>query len=151
MSEEYDIKAGIEHYSCMVDLLSRAGILEEAEILILDSAFRDDSSLWAALLGACATHSSAELADRVAKRMIELEPGYHLSYVLLANVYKTIGRWNDAMEIRKLMTRRGARKEAGRSWIGAQNNNTFAIADSLPTASPELEDWRPGLQAVSNH
>ncbi|KAK8930817.1 Pentatricopeptide repeat-containing protein [Platanthera zijinensis] len=120
MKEDYGIRAGIEHYNCMVDLLSRAGKLEEAENLVMDSAYRDDSSLWAAILGACAAHSSPELAERAAKKMIELEPGYHLSYVLLGNVYKMVGRWNDAVEIRKLMRKRGLRKEAGRSWIGAE-------------------------------
>lgn len=120
MKEDYGIRAGIEHYNCMVDLLSRAGLLEEAESLVMDSAYRDDSSLWAAILGACAAHSSPELAERAAKKMIELEPGYHLSYVLLGNVYKMVGRWNDAVEIRKLMRKRGLKKEAGRSWIGAE-------------------------------
>lgn len=124
MSEEYGIRAGIEHYNCMVDLLSRAGRLEEAETLVLDSAYGDDSSLWAALLGACATHGSPAVAERVAKKMIELEPRYHLSYVLLTNVYRTVGRWNDASEIRALMRKRGVRKEAGRSWIGTQNGNS---------------------------
>ncbi|PKU85181.1 pentatricopeptide repeat-containing protein At1g03540 [Dendrobium catenatum] len=142
MNEEYGISAGIEHYNCMVDLLSRAGMLEEAETLVLDSAYRDDSSLWAALLGACATHRSPALAERVAKKMIELEPGYHLSYVLLANVYKTIGRWNDALEIRMLMRKRRVRKEAGRSWIGAQNSSLHSqrSVNSFHCASVEFKE-----------
>ncbi|XP_010921976.1 pentatricopeptide repeat-containing protein At1g03540 [Elaeis guineensis] len=117
MNEDYGIAAGIEHYSCMVNLLSRVGLLEEAEDLINKAVCRDDSSLWAALLGACATHSSPAVAERVAKRMMELEPGYHLSYVLLANVYKSVGRWDDALKIRRLMRKRRVRKAPGKSWI----------------------------------
>ncbi|KAG1365294.1 pentatricopeptide repeat-containing protein [Cocos nucifera] len=117
MNEDYGIAAGIEHYSCMVDLLSRVGLLEEAEDLINKAVCRDDSSLWAALLGACATHSSPAVAERIAKRMMELEPGYHLSYVLLANVYKMVGRWDDALKIRRLMRKRGVRKAPGKSGL----------------------------------
>ncbi|PKA52221.1 Pentatricopeptide repeat-containing protein [Apostasia shenzhenica] len=152
MTKDYGIEPGIEHYSCMVDLLSRAGMLEEAETLILSSSHRDDSSLWAALLGACATHSSAELAERVAKKMIELEPRYHLSYILLANVYKSVGRWNDALEIRGLMRKRGARKEAGKSWIGSAYRKNSACSnstDSFSIASSECEDFTAGRVAFS--
>ncbi|XP_020576617.1 pentatricopeptide repeat-containing protein At1g03540 [Phalaenopsis equestris] len=148
MNEEYGIRAGIEHYNCMVDLLSRAGMLEEAETLVLDSAYRDDSSLWASLLGACATHRSPAVAERVAKKMIELEPGYHLSYVLLTNVYKTVGRWNDALEIRKLMRKRGVRKEAGRSWIGAQNSKleNQISGNILHGWSVQFEEFGAGVE-----
>ncbi|KAL0360940.1 UNVERIFIED_CONTAM: Pentatricopeptide repeat-containing protein [Sesamum radiatum] len=55
MYNDYGLKAGSEHYSCMVDLLGRAGKIEEAEDLIVKSEFRNNPSLWAALLGACAT------------------------------------------------------------------------------------------------
>ncbi|XP_059660981.1 pentatricopeptide repeat-containing protein At1g03540 [Cornus florida] len=117
MTKEYRIKAGIEHYNCMVDLLGRAGQIDEAENLIENTDFRDNSSLWAALLGACATNANSIDAERIAKKMIELEPDYHLSYVLLANVYRASSRWNDAVKIRKLMEDRGVRKMPGKSWI----------------------------------
>ncbi|XP_047053914.1 pentatricopeptide repeat-containing protein At1g03540-like [Lolium rigidum] len=117
MSKDYGIAPGIEHYNCIVDLLSRVELLEEAEDLINKSPFRDDSSLWAAILGASATHSNPDVAERVAKKMMELEPQYHLSYVLLENVYRTVGRWEDASEIRKLMQSRKVKKEPGTSWI----------------------------------
>uniref|UniRef100_A0ACD5WXP4 Uncharacterized protein n=1 Tax=Avena sativa TaxID=4498 RepID=A0ACD5WXP4_AVESA len=117
MSKDYGIAPGIEHYNCIVDLLSRVELLEEAEDLINKSPFRDDSSLWAAILGASATHSNPDVAERVAKKMMELEPQYHLSYILLENVYRTVGRWGDASEIRKLMKSRKVKKEPGTSWI----------------------------------
>lgn len=133
MTKDYGIKVGIEHYSCMVDLLGRAGLLEEAEILIETSDFRDDSSLWAALLGACTTCTNYEIAERIAKRVMELEPDYHLSYVLLANVYKAVGRWNDALRIRRLMKDRGVNKMPGKSWIETKNNlgSSFDFENSL--------------------
>ena len=111
------IKAGIEHYNCMVDLLGRSGKIEEAEHLINSAEFKDDASLWAALLGACSTSTNSVVAERIAKKMMELEPDYHLSYVLLANVYRAVGRWSDALKIWRLMQGRGVKKMPGKSWI----------------------------------
>ncbi|XP_065875237.1 pentatricopeptide repeat-containing protein At1g03540 [Euphorbia lathyris] len=118
MTEEYGIEPGIEHYNCIVDLLGRAGLLEEAENLIESAHCRDKSSIWAVLLGACATDTnSTAVAERIAKKTMELEPDYHLSYVYLANIYRAVGRWEDAVNIRKLMEERGVKKTPGRSWI----------------------------------
>ncbi|XP_022725495.1 LOW QUALITY PROTEIN: pentatricopeptide repeat-containing protein At1g03540-like [Durio zibethinus] len=122
MTGEYGIKPGIEHFNCMVDLLGRAGLLEEAENLIANAEFRDDSSLWAVLLGACSTITSSSTTERIARKMIELAPDYHMSYVLLANVYRAVGRWNDAIKVRKLMKDRGVKKIRGMSWIETTSN-----------------------------
>ncbi|OAY78436.1 Pentatricopeptide repeat-containing protein [Ananas comosus] len=140
MRARYGIVAGVEHYNCMVDLLSRVGLLEEAEALISGSAFRDDSSLWAALLGACSSHSDPAIAERVAKKMMELEPEYHLSYVLLANVYKTVGRWDKALEIRRLMRVRDVRKTPGKSWIEVNRNRCSHIMGSDDLLKAKFED-----------
>ncbi|XP_006657127.3 pentatricopeptide repeat-containing protein At1g03540 [Oryza brachyantha] len=134
MSNNYTIAPGIEHYNCMVDLLSRVELLEEAEDLINKSPFRGDSSLWAAILGASATHSNPDVAERVAKKMMELQPQYHLSYVLLENVYRTVGRWEDALEIRRLMESRKVKKEPGMSWIDA-NRSKLCVGDVDEAAS----------------
>ncbi|XP_076923572.1 pentatricopeptide repeat-containing protein At1g03540-like [Bidens hawaiensis] len=115
MKNMYGIEAGIEHYSCMVDLLGRAGRLEDAEHLIMESSFKDDKSLWAALLGACATSSDFIVAERVGKKMMDLDPDYHLSYVLLASVYRSIGRWDESGKVIELMKERGIQKTLGKS------------------------------------
>ena len=115
MVQEYEINPGIEHYNCIVDLLGRAGLIEEAEILIENSVFKDSYSLWPALLGALTTRRNSSAVERIALKMMEREPKNHLSYVHLINVYKSDGRWNDAMRIRKLMEDIGAEKLPGKS------------------------------------
>lgn len=117
LMNEYGIEAGVEHYSCMVDLLGRAGQLEEAECLIMESSFKDDKSVWATLLGACTASTNFIVAERVGKKMMDLDLDYHLSYVLLANVYRAIGRWNESGRIIRLMKDRGIHKTLGKSWI----------------------------------
>ena len=117
MEKEFRVSPGVEHYNCMVDLLGRAGYLEEAEEMVKGSIFAADVALWAALLGACAKHGDTAVAERVAGEMMRLEPECHLSYVLLANAYKACCRWDDASQILMRMRRRGIRKTAGKSWI----------------------------------
>lgn len=126
MTKDYGIKASIEHYSCMVDLLGRAGEIEEAESLINSSEFSNDSSLWAAILGSCTTGTNPIVAERIAKKMMELKPDYHLSYILLANVYREVGRWNDALEIRRQMQYKNVKKMPGSSWIETYTSNSLS-------------------------
>lgn len=121
MTKEYGIKHGVEHYTCMIDLLGRAELIDEAENLLENADCRYDPSLWAVLLGACTKCSDSITAERIAKKMIEVVPDFHLSYVLLGNIYRSVGRWNDALEIRKLMEDRGVKKMPGKSWIETES------------------------------
>ncbi|KAL2321673.1 hypothetical protein Fmac_026052 [Flemingia macrophylla] len=120
MRREYGIRPGVVHYTCMVDLLGRAELIEEAESLLESADCRYDQSLWAVLLGACTKCSDYVTAERVAKKMIQLEPEFHLSYVLLGNIYRAVGKWNEALEIRKLMEERGVKKMPGKSWVESE-------------------------------
>ncbi|KAK7354472.1 hypothetical protein VNO80_19936 [Phaseolus coccineus] len=120
MKREYGIRPGVVHYTCMIDLLGRAELIEEAESLLEGADCRYDHSVWSVLLGACTKCSDYITAERVAKKMIQLEPDFHLSYVLLSNVYRAVGRWNEALEIRRLMEERGVKKMPGTSWIESE-------------------------------
>ncbi|KAJ4799183.1 Pentatricopeptide repeat-containing protein [Rhynchospora pubera] len=120
MERKYHILPCLEHYNCMVDLLGRHGLLKEAENLINGSGFRDNAALWGTLLGACMTHLDLEIAEHAAKKIIVLDPDYHHSYVLLANIYKKVDRWKEALEIRKVMWDRSIKKTAGTSLVEAQ-------------------------------
>ncbi|XP_057784908.1 pentatricopeptide repeat-containing protein At1g03540 [Salvia miltiorrhiza] len=123
MWNNYGMKPEIEHYSCMVDLLGRSGEIEEAEDLIVGSGFGNEPTLWAALLSACGSTLSPGVAERVAKKLIGLKPDCHLSYVHLANVYRSVGRWKESHEIWKQMKDRGVKKLPGMSWIDRSSSN----------------------------
>lgn len=70
MRMEFDLRPGLEHYTCMVDLLGRVGQVEEAEKLIMEMEIKPDGALWGALLSACRIHGKTEVAERVLKRFI---------------------------------------------------------------------------------
>ncbi|RWR87567.1 pentatricopeptide repeat-containing-like protein [Cinnamomum micranthum f. kanehirae] len=83
----YLVEPQSQHYACMVDLLGRAGLFEEAERLISTMPMEPDVFVWGALLGACRTHRNVKLGERVAKYLIELKPENHAFYVMLLDIY----------------------------------------------------------------
>ncbi|KAF9626395.1 hypothetical protein IFM89_033214 [Coptis chinensis] len=87
------IERKVEYYGSMVDLLGRAGLMEDSEKLIQKMPMEAGPALWGALLSACDTHSNFELGEIVAKRLIELEPRDVRPYVLLSNIYAREGKW----------------------------------------------------------
>ncbi|KAF5194138.1 Pentatricopeptide repeat-containing protein [Thalictrum thalictroides] len=121
MKVDYGIMPNEGHYACMVDLLGRAGRLHEAEVLIEDMPIEPDSVVWAALLGACRIHRNLELGRRVAERLFQLEPHKSGNYILLSNIYASLGMWGEVKKVRMLMRDRGVTKEPGISWIQIKN------------------------------
>uniref|UniRef100_A0A5B7C2K6 DYW domain-containing protein n=1 Tax=Davidia involucrata TaxID=16924 RepID=A0A5B7C2K6_DAVIN len=118
MKDAHGIEPTADHYACVVDLLGRAGQLEEAYQLIntMPPHF-DKVGTWSSLLGACRIHQNVELGEISAKNLLELEPNVASHYVLLSNIYSSARLWEKAMEVRKNMKEMGVRKEPGCSWI----------------------------------
>src|SRR6185503_11146103 len=96
------IKPNIEHYTCLVDVLGRSGRLEEAENLI-NKMESPDIITWKALLGACRLHNDVERAKRISENIIKLDPKDASTYVLLGNIYSSVGRSNDKLDIQRKM------------------------------------------------
>jgi pentatricopeptide repeat protein len=86
------IPAKLEHYTCMVDILGRAGHLQEAENMVMAMPCRPHVDAWMALLGDCRIHGNVEIAECVAKQILEMEPENAVSYVLLSNIYASAGK-----------------------------------------------------------
>ncbi|XP_021752412.1 LOW QUALITY PROTEIN: pentatricopeptide repeat-containing protein At5g19020, mitochondrial-like [Chenopodium quinoa] len=99
----YQIDPNIKHYGCMVDLLGRAGKLQEAEAIIESMPMQADVVIWGTLLAACRTHGNVEVGERAAKILRNLDTSHGASRVLLSNLYADAGRWNDAIGVRKSM------------------------------------------------
>lgn len=107
----------IEHYGCVVDLLGRAGQVEEAFKFIKKMPFEPTAAIWGSLLGACRVHSNIDIGDFVGRRLLEIEPENAGNYVILSNLYASARRWEDVRTLRELMSEKAVIKEPGRSWI----------------------------------
>lgn len=119
MKHTWGINPRIEHYGCMVDLLSRAGFLDEARGLIETMPLKPNDALWGALLGGCLIHKNSDLASQVENKLVpELSVGQAAGYlVLLSNIYAFGQRWQDVITVRQKMIEMGVKKPPGRSWI----------------------------------
>lgn len=124
MREKYGIEPEVEHYSCLVDALGRAGRTEEAEKLIVSMPFEASASMYRALLGACRVQGDTETGKRVAERLLALEPSDSSAYVLLSNTYAAANRWDDVTSARGTMERKNVKKDPGFSWIAAKNKGS---------------------------
>ncbi|KAH7669230.1 Tetratricopeptide-like helical domain-containing protein [Dioscorea alata] len=117
MIRVYGIRPLEEHYGCMVDLLSRAGLLQEAVDFVANMPVEPHPGLWGALAGACRIHDNVELGVEVGKRLIELEPHHGGRYVLLSNLYAAARRWDDMEIVRSLLKERRVVKVPGNSAV----------------------------------
>ncbi|KAB1224900.1 hypothetical protein CJ030_MR1G008826 [Morella rubra] len=130
MSKEFGIVPGVEHYACLVDLLGRAGRLDEALKLIEDMPMEPTPIVWVALLSACRTHPNVQLGEYAASRLSELESENDGSYTLLSNIYASARRWKDVARVRSMMKHTGVKKRPGCSWVqGKKGTATFFVGD----------------------
>ncbi|KAI3854539.1 hypothetical protein MKX03_016894 [Papaver bracteatum] len=120
MKSVYRIESKSEHYGCMINLLSRAGLFEEAKEIILrmptSCSPSDEAMAWRALLNSCCSHGETGLAEVAAERLVQLERHCGV-YVLLSNMYASSGKYDDARRVRKDMKDRGVEKTPGCSSI----------------------------------
>ncbi|GAB2279593.1 Pentatricopeptide repeat-containing protein At3g49710 [Dionaea muscipula] len=131
MEDEFKIEPEAEHYSCMIDMLGRAGKLGEAEQLIETMPYNPGSVGWAALLCACRKHGNLDLAVKAANHCLQIDPSNAAPYVMLANIYTDVGRWDEVAMVRKLMRERGVSKKPGCSWIEVNKKIHVFVAEDV--------------------
>lgn len=139
MKNLYSLTPSIEHYGCMVDLLGRAGLLNEAHKLIKSMPMKANAIIWGALLSGCRVNRDTELAEYVLQRLIELEPWNSSNYILLSNMYSTTQRWDEAEKIRLDMIERGIKKRPGYSWTEVDGVvHEFLVGDTYHPLSDKI-------------
>lgn len=142
MINEYKIEPRLEHYGCLVDLLARAGFIDEALNLVTNMPMKPDIVIWRCLLDACTKQEeSVELSEEVARQILESEGDTASSgvYVLLSRVYASASRWDDVGLVRKLMTNEGIAKEPGCSLIEVDGiTHEFFAGDTSHPRSREI-------------
>jgi len=132
MTRNYCIAPVMEHYCCIVDLLGRAGFLDEAQDFINRMPTKPDAAIWGSLLSACRLHTNVEIGEHAAQHLLKLDPKNAANYVLLSNIYAMAGMWENAEKVRKLMKDRRIEKIPGCSWIEIDNKvYSFLVGERL--------------------
>lgn len=131
MVQDHNICPTMELYSCMVDLYSRAGMLEKAMDIINGMPFPASATVWRTLLASCRVHRNLGLGKLAAQKLISLQPQDSAAYVLLSNIYAAAGNWQERAKVRELMDERKVKKEAGYSWIEVKNKTHSFLAGDL--------------------
>lgn len=132
MQIEHKMEPLLDHYTCIIDALGRAGRLHEAESFIRRMPCKDDPVIWEVLLSSSRFYSDILVAKRAAEELISLNPRSSTPYVLLANVFSSMGRWEEVRAVRELMSDNNVVKDAGFSWTECKNENEILeVADSF--------------------
>ncbi|KZV36451.1 pentatricopeptide repeat-containing protein [Dorcoceras hygrometricum] len=131
MTDEYKILPRLEHFTCMIDLLGRAGLVDEAYDHIKKMPMEPNERAWGALLSACHVYNNMDIGVVAADHLFELAPQQSGYFVMLSNIYAKAGRWKDVTLIRSVMKGRGIKKIPGMSNVELHGKvHTFLAGDS---------------------
>lgn len=141
MVNKYCLVPKIEHYGCMVDLLGRAALLNEAYEMIQSMPMKPNAIIWSALVAACKVHRNHNLGEFAVRKLLEIDPGNCGYNVLMSNIYATGNRWTDVAGVRAAMENKGMKKEPGLSCIEANGSvHKFMSGDQGHPQFEEIND-----------
>lgn len=117
MTGTFGIEPKIEHYGCMVDLLTRAGLVDRAVDFTESMPVNPNAVILRTLVGACQVHGKFDIGQRIMKRLVAEDPTNVSNYVASANVYASMCQWEKKSDLRLMMMDRGLSKVPGWSSV----------------------------------
>ncbi|TKY66932.1 Pentatricopeptide repeat-containing protein [Spatholobus suberectus] len=139
VTRDYNVEPGPTHYSCLVDLLGRAGYLDEAYAVIENMKLKPNEDAWTALLSACRLHRNVKLAEISAQNLFEMNPNGVSGYVCLSNIYAAERRWKDVENVRALVKKRRLRKPPSYSFVELNKMvHQFFVGDTSHQQSDDI-------------
>ncbi|KAK8950060.1 Pentatricopeptide repeat-containing protein [Platanthera guangdongensis] len=137
----------MEHYGCMVDLLCRAGLFEEAYSFVSRMPFPPNPIIWRTLLIGCKKNEFQGKEELIADHLLQLEPLNAENYVLLSNIYALRSQWDKVSSMRKKMKENGIKVFPGCSSIEIDGFvHDFVVGDESHT---EIRQIRVVLKGIS--
>ncbi|XP_068643769.1 pentatricopeptide repeat-containing protein At1g34160-like [Aristolochia californica] len=136
---KHGVTVNVKHYGCLVDLLGRAGRLQEAHTMIRSMPLVPDAVLWQSLLGACSMYGDVELAELASEKLREMGSNSDGDYVVMSNVYAAYKRWDDVGRVREVMKSKDVKKVPGFSFIEVDGAiHKFVNGDRSHSYSKEI-------------
>lgn len=131
MRRVHKIEPKLQHYGCIVDILSRAGQIEEAKRFVNKMPIEPNAVILRTLLSACKNHENLSIGIPVAEDLIELNSFSPSSYVLLSNMFAQFGLWDHVRSLRTMMKEKDVKRFPGCSWIELEGNvHQFFVGDT---------------------
>ncbi|XP_077220180.1 pentatricopeptide repeat-containing protein At1g11290, chloroplastic-like [Tasmannia lanceolata] len=141
MKEEYGVMPMEENYGSVVDLLARAGRINEAKDLIVTMHIKPSASVWGALLAACRIHGNVDEAEIVVQHLHELEPKEAGFQTLLSNIYAETGQINNVEKVRRAMSERRVVKRRGCSWLETKEGIHGFVVGNISQLHDNRDRW----------
>ncbi|RLN29864.1 pentatricopeptide repeat-containing protein [Panicum miliaceum] len=152
METDYGIRPQIEHYGCMVDLLGRGGLIEEAVDMIKSMPWEPNEVIWGSLLSACRLHKNVQYAELAVSELSKLQPSNAGNYAVLSNIYAEAWQWSDMAKARVQMKGTGSQKTAGSSWIELDEAfHEFTVGDRKHPESDQISEMVGRLSSHVKH
>jgi hypothetical protein len=140
MTTEHGVLARMEHYGCVVDLLGRAGRLDEATHVVETMPIRPNEVVLGALLAGCRMHGDLDMVKQLMQHLFELDPGGDVNYVLLSNIYVAVGKWDGVGKVQSLMKMRGVKKRPGHNTVEIDGDvHEFVTSDRSHPQAGEID------------
>lgn len=117
MLKEGKVDPTAEHYGCLVDLLGRAGLLEEALETIESMPIKQNDVVWRSLLSSCRVHQNVELGKIAARELLKLNSHNPGDYLVISNMYAQAQMWEDVARARTEMANKGLKQTPGFSMV----------------------------------
>lgn len=93
------IAPNLKHYTCLVDLLCRAGQLDEAVAMLKKLPIAPNLVNWHIVLSACQKWGSVELGRHAFEHAVSLDEDHGATYILMSNVYADADMREDMKKI----------------------------------------------------
>ncbi|XP_023735151.1 pentatricopeptide repeat-containing protein At2g22410, mitochondrial [Lactuca sativa] len=148
METRFGVKPRVEHYACMIDLLGRIGVLDEAYELIREMPMEADKVVWGALLNACRMHGDVDLGKIATEKLLKLDPNDSGVYVLMESLCASRCKWDEVKKIRSVMRGNGVKKTPGCSCV--QVEGVFHEFLSADKSHPKSENVYQVLSEITS-
>ncbi|XP_024532426.1 pentatricopeptide repeat-containing protein At2g41080-like [Selaginella moellendorffii] len=141
MPKQYGVKPRLEHYVCLIDMLGRANLLDEAVRVLRAMPFEPDAVVWTSLLGACRKWKNYTIGKLAFERLVEMDPKSGTPYALMANIFGNLGMLSERAAVVERMRGEGSFREPGRSWwtdVSSGKVHSFSVRDRSHSQSDEI-------------
>uniref|UniRef100_A0A7N0TC55 DYW domain-containing protein n=1 Tax=Kalanchoe fedtschenkoi TaxID=63787 RepID=A0A7N0TC55_KALFE len=117
MTQDFGLVPKIEHYGCVVDLLSRAGLVDQAIRFVQEMPIEPNPIILRTLINGCRVHGQLQLGETITSQLINSEPMQETNYILLSYIYGKMSHWERKTNIRQAMEEKGMKKTPGSTKI----------------------------------